>query len=212
MNEKYDVIVIGAGAAGMMSAIEAGKRGRKVLLIDHATKIGEKIITVNKIGTGDISVTDLTALNPSLVDISAVEALTDVTDLVKIGDASSITTASSSVIFDHGTDATNMDNGATASVGLINNGTVVASTLEPYIEAGGTGAITFNNALAVGDAFLVVSDDNINSALFLVIVGGNGIADNETAASTELTAVKLLTYAGLTTAQNFHADALDFIV
>jgi predicted flavoprotein YhiN len=28
---KYDVIVIGAGAAGMMSAIEAGKRGRKVL-------------------------------------------------------------------------------------------------------------------------------------------------------------------------------------
>jgi predicted Rossmann fold flavoprotein len=43
MTEKYDVIVIGAGAAGMMSAIEAGKRGRKVLLIDHAKKIGEKI-------------------------------------------------------------------------------------------------------------------------------------------------------------------------
>ena len=54
--------------------------------------------------------------------------------------------------------------------------------------------------------------DSIDSALFLVIVGGNGIADNETAASGELTAVKLLTYAGLTTAQNFHADALDFIV
>ena len=43
MNEKYDVIVIGAGAAGMMSAIEAGKRGRKTLLIDHSKKIGEKI-------------------------------------------------------------------------------------------------------------------------------------------------------------------------
>ena len=43
MTEKYDVIVIGAGAAGMMSAIEAGKRGRKVLLIDHSKKIGEKI-------------------------------------------------------------------------------------------------------------------------------------------------------------------------
>jgi len=43
MTEKYDVIVVGAGAAGMMSAIEAGKRGRKVLLIDHAKKIGEKI-------------------------------------------------------------------------------------------------------------------------------------------------------------------------
>jgi predicted Rossmann fold flavoprotein len=43
MIEKFDVIVVGAGAAGMMSAIEAGKRGRKVLLVDHAKKIGEKI-------------------------------------------------------------------------------------------------------------------------------------------------------------------------
>jgi predicted Rossmann fold flavoprotein len=43
MTEKFNVIVVGAGAAGMMSAIEAGKRGRKVLLIDHAKKIGEKI-------------------------------------------------------------------------------------------------------------------------------------------------------------------------
>jgi len=43
MTEKYNVIIIGAGAAGLMSAIEAGKRGRKVLLVDHAKKIGEKI-------------------------------------------------------------------------------------------------------------------------------------------------------------------------
>ena len=43
MTQKFDVIIIGAGAAGMMSAIEAGKRGRKVLLVDHAKKIGEKI-------------------------------------------------------------------------------------------------------------------------------------------------------------------------
>ena len=43
MTIKFDVIVVGAGAAGMMSAIEAGKRGRKVLLVDHYKKIGEKI-------------------------------------------------------------------------------------------------------------------------------------------------------------------------
>ncbi len=43
MTQKYDVIIIGAGAAGLMSAIEAGKRGRKVLLVDHSKKIGEKI-------------------------------------------------------------------------------------------------------------------------------------------------------------------------
>ena len=39
----WDVIVLGAGAAGMMAAIEAGRRGRSVLLLDHAAKVGEKI-------------------------------------------------------------------------------------------------------------------------------------------------------------------------
>ena len=42
-NEKFDVVIIGAGAAGMMCAIEAGRRGRQVLLIDHADAPGEKI-------------------------------------------------------------------------------------------------------------------------------------------------------------------------
>ncbi|MER9406844.1 NAD(P)/FAD-dependent oxidoreductase [Mesorhizobium caraganae] len=41
--QSYDVVVIGAGAAGMMCAIEAGKRGRSVLVLDHAAKPGEKI-------------------------------------------------------------------------------------------------------------------------------------------------------------------------
>ena len=40
---RYDVIVIGAGAAGMMCAAEAGKRGRRVLILDHAPKLAEKI-------------------------------------------------------------------------------------------------------------------------------------------------------------------------
>jgi len=40
---KFDVIVIGAGAAGMMCAAQAGLRGRRVLLIDHMQKIGERI-------------------------------------------------------------------------------------------------------------------------------------------------------------------------
>jgi predicted Rossmann fold flavoprotein len=39
----FDVIIIGAGAAGMMCAATAGRRGRRSLLIDHASKIGEKI-------------------------------------------------------------------------------------------------------------------------------------------------------------------------
>jgi predicted Rossmann fold flavoprotein len=39
----YDVIILGAGAAGLMAGIEAGKRGRKVLVLDHAEAAGEKI-------------------------------------------------------------------------------------------------------------------------------------------------------------------------
>jgi len=43
MSTDFDVIIIGAGAAGMMCAIQAGQRGRKVWLLDHAEKLGEKI-------------------------------------------------------------------------------------------------------------------------------------------------------------------------
>ncbi|WP_413710999.1 NAD(P)/FAD-dependent oxidoreductase [Rhizobium sp. Rhizsp82] len=43
MAEKSDVIVIGAGAAGMMCAIRAGQRGHSVLVLDHAKTPGEKI-------------------------------------------------------------------------------------------------------------------------------------------------------------------------
>ena len=41
--KSFDVVIIGAGAAGMMCAIAAGARGKKVLLLDHAKAVGEKI-------------------------------------------------------------------------------------------------------------------------------------------------------------------------
>lgn len=44
MSNKFDVVVIGAGAAGLMCAAEAGRRGRKVLVLDHAKKPGRKIL------------------------------------------------------------------------------------------------------------------------------------------------------------------------
>lgn len=43
MQKQFDVAVIGAGAAGMMCAAVAGQRGKKVVLIDHATRLAEKI-------------------------------------------------------------------------------------------------------------------------------------------------------------------------
>jgi len=41
---ETDVIIIGAGASGLMCAIEAGRRGRKVMVLDHANKAGKKIL------------------------------------------------------------------------------------------------------------------------------------------------------------------------
>lgn len=43
MTNQFDVAVIGAGAAGMMCASVAGQRGRRVVLIDHASRLAEKI-------------------------------------------------------------------------------------------------------------------------------------------------------------------------
>ncbi len=43
-SSHYDVIIIGAGAAGLMCAATAGYRGRKVLVVDHANKPGKKIL------------------------------------------------------------------------------------------------------------------------------------------------------------------------
>jgi predicted Rossmann fold flavoprotein len=44
MSEHYDVIVLGAGAAGLMCAATAGQRGRRVLLLDHVDEPGKKIL------------------------------------------------------------------------------------------------------------------------------------------------------------------------
>ncbi len=44
MNQQYDVIILGAGAAGLMCAIEAGKRHRRVLVLERADRVGKKIL------------------------------------------------------------------------------------------------------------------------------------------------------------------------
>src|SRR6478672_13501111 len=44
MKFRFDVIILGAGAAGLMCAIEAGKRGRRVAVLERAERIGKKIL------------------------------------------------------------------------------------------------------------------------------------------------------------------------
>ncbi|HEX9061656.1 MAG TPA: FAD-dependent oxidoreductase, partial [Clostridia bacterium] len=43
-HHKKDVIIIGAGASGLFCAIECGKRGRSVLVLDHAARICSKVL------------------------------------------------------------------------------------------------------------------------------------------------------------------------
>jgi predicted Rossmann fold flavoprotein len=44
MQNKFDAIVIGGGAAGLLCAIEAGKRGRRVAVLEHGERVGKKIL------------------------------------------------------------------------------------------------------------------------------------------------------------------------
>jgi len=42
--QKFDGLIVGGGAAGLMCAIEAGKRGRRVAVLEHADRLGNKIL------------------------------------------------------------------------------------------------------------------------------------------------------------------------
>ncbi|MGN6513932.1 MAG: NAD(P)/FAD-dependent oxidoreductase [Lysobacteraceae bacterium] len=44
MNHPFDTLVIGAGAAGLMCALTAGRRGKRVLVVEHANRVGKKIL------------------------------------------------------------------------------------------------------------------------------------------------------------------------
>src|SRR4026208_406477 len=44
MGASFDALVIGGGAAGLMCALTAGQRGKRVLLVEHANRVGKKIL------------------------------------------------------------------------------------------------------------------------------------------------------------------------
>ncbi|MEG1362567.1 MAG: NAD(P)/FAD-dependent oxidoreductase, partial [Lachnospiraceae bacterium] len=54
--KKYDVIVVGGGASGLMAAITASRQGAKVVVIDHLNRIGKKILST---GNGKCNYTNL---------------------------------------------------------------------------------------------------------------------------------------------------------
>jgi predicted Rossmann fold flavoprotein len=71
MIKRVDVVVVGAGAAGLMCAAQAGQRGRKVLLLDHGKKPGRKILISGggccNFTNDDISADNFICSNPHFV-------------------------------------------------------------------------------------------------------------------------------------------------
>ncbi|WP_153445780.1 BaiN/RdsA family NAD(P)/FAD-dependent oxidoreductase [Vibrio algicola] len=71
MSNHFDVVIIGAGAAGLMCAAEAGKRGRKTLVIDNAKKPGRKILISGggrcNFTNYDVSANNFVCQNPHFV-------------------------------------------------------------------------------------------------------------------------------------------------
>jgi predicted Rossmann fold flavoprotein len=63
----FDVVVLGGGAAGLMCAMRAGQRGRKVLLLDHAEKVGKKILIS---GGGRCNFTNLDARPEAFLSVN----------------------------------------------------------------------------------------------------------------------------------------------
>lgn len=64
---NYDVIIVGAGAAGLMCAITAAQRGRRVYLVDHANKVGKKILMS---GGGRCNFTNLYATHENYLSMN----------------------------------------------------------------------------------------------------------------------------------------------
>lgn len=118
MAEKFDVVIIGAGAAGLMCAAEAGKRGRSVLLLDHAKKPGRKILIA---GGGRCNFTNY--------DVTAKHYLCQNPHFVKSALAQYTNWDFISMIYKHGIEFEERDHGQLFCVGDYNSKDIVKMLL-----------------------------------------------------------------------------------
>jgi len=217
-----DIITDTGGGADIISS----DAGADIINITDTTAIDTIILADDEIGTGTATDGDVfngsdqitgfvlaTGKDKISIDISAIEAITGVIDLVSVGTATISVSAGASVILADGDSATDVANGANANV-LLAQGVaagLAAADVGAAFEVGGSNAITSNGAWTVGDAFIALADDGINSALFLIIFSTGTVADDETFASGELIAIELLQLTGVTAAEVGHADNFVFI-
>jgi hypothetical protein len=144
------------------------------------------------------------------IDISAIKAIPGVINFRMAGAGGIDVAAGAGAQQAGGADITTLS-GNGVNILEVESGSRVAATLETRLEIGGIGALTNGGGFAAGDAFLVLSDDNIGSSLFLILVGGDGSANGGNFASGELTAIELIEFVNEPNAQDFHPNNLVFV-
>ena len=129
-----------------------------------------------------------------------------ITDLVSAGDATSIA-ASEAISLTTLTGETNMTDSSGNVLVASSTTAFTATTVDTALETGGTLAVTFNNAVAADDGFLLIYDNNVDT--FIAQVHSTaGVADNAEAASGDLTVTNLVRLDGITDATTITAAQL----
>lgn len=217
-----DIISDTGGGADVISS----DAGADIITITDTTAVDTIILADAEIGTGTAADGDVTTGSDQItgfvlatgkdkisIDISAIEAISGVIDLVTVGTPTISISAGASVILADGDNATDVGNGANATV-LLAQGVaagLAAADVGAAFEIGGSNEITTNGAWTIGDAFITLADDGINSALFLIVFSTGTAGDGATFAAGELIAIELLQLTGVAAAETGHADNFVFI-
>jgi len=177
-----DVLTGGSGADDFIMTNVVGGGG--VVAVDNITDF--TVGDVDQIGNYSATNLELTAQLDNLVYASNMAI--DVAGADLIASVTNITAA-----YDLGT-------AGTGSIISVSSDTAfTAATLATALEVGGTRALTFNGPATIGDGFLVVYDNNVNSYVAMVTTAAV-INDNATAAAGNLTVTNLATLSGVANA------------
>ena len=200
--------------AGEGADIINGGAGADVITLTETTSALDKV-TFSSYATSDTVIGfEVGAGKDQLIfDFSELEGGTK--DFIRIGKAdTSVANAAEAPTLGTITGATDLDTVAdAANILVVNIATAIGSTadLETALELGGGAAITLDQAAAVGDTFLVAYDNNVNSYIAQVTVGGDAAGDGATFAVGELSATLLVTLDGIAGANTLDVANFDFV-
>jgi Ca2+-binding RTX toxin-like protein len=221
-----DIINGGAGNDTITTTDDADTitpgAGVDILIITDTDAIDTIILDTAALGTdtGAVGSVDIdvvtgfvlaTGKDTLQLSVSALEAIGGVIDLVLVGNAAaSVADDADTVLMAGGTNATNLNSTVTANYLEVLDGGVEGGALETLLEINGANELTAKGQFEIGDAFLVLSDNAIDTSLFLIRVNAQ-TADGATFAVGALTAIELISLVGVADAAISHADNIDFV-